>query len=329
MRDMLEAFAAEYKDVRRINLVETPTQLLKDADRQRGWRFSGKKLLSFANWDQALTPNQEVLTIYTADDENEDEEADQWDLPNKEARLRIRAQIEKLLAEKNPAAVVLSQDTSGGLDPRWRQIKGQEGLVLKSKFKHERDPEMTPILLPLPKEGAPFGQWIARLGDQRVTVANRWDEGTKDLLSWVQANPGDTRAFGFFDDALRDADLLHRQNLLFGDWDLSNIGVTGKLTGKLRGGLHDFEGVVPVGSKPYLISAALKEALKENPGRFADKGILPADEIELAGICLRHLASMLEAKPPELYPLIMDMLQSRVTAAQAADRLDSFLPQRP
>lgn len=307
---MLEDFAHRAAGMRRVNVVNTPIELVEGRTTvPPQFLFSGI-LSQFPGWKEALGGDPQIVTVY-----DQDNPLELRNLGEAKAHFagKLRSNICNILTSNNPKALIGEQDQPMGLSPRWRVLNGL-GLVYKLRPKTARQPSLAATLF----AGT---EWVVRDENMALTVAAPWQDGEVTLKDWQDQNSPNPVEWRFMAGALRDGYRLHQNGQLFMDWGLKNVAVNPRTQ---TGRLFDYEGTISVGESPFLISEAMRERMEESPDRFK-RGVQKEDDLRAAAYCIRELkqgyASSIQV---EIENIAHRTETGRISLEQAADLLDNL-----
>lgn len=233
---MLEDFANRFARTERVNLVNTPIQLVQDRTTVPPQFLLPNILQRFSEWAEALDGGPQTLTLY---DQDNPVELNTLGEAKKRLAGDLRRSICDILVTRNPKALIGEQNQPMGLDPRWRSLNSS-GLVYKLRPKTARQPTLAATLF----AGT---EWVLRGENMALTVAAPWQDGEQTLEAWRKRIHHSSKEWHFMAGALRDGHHLHQEGRLFMDWGLKNIVVNPK---NKTGRLFDYEATISIGEAP-------------------------------------------------------------------------------
>lgn len=307
---MLEDFANSYARTKRVNVVNTPIELVQGRDTVPPQFLLPGILQQFPAWAQALDRRSKILSLYDQDDPVE-----LSSLGEAKARFagKLRSSICNVLVKQNPKTLIGEQDQPTSLNPRWRRLNGS-GLIYKLRPKTAREPSLAPTLF----AGT---EWVVRDETMALTVAAPWQDGEQTLEAWRKRTYRNPKEWHFMAGALRDGHRLHQKGTLFMDWGLKNVVVN---PATQTGRLFDYEGTISVGESPFLISEAMRERMEESPDRFK-KGVQQKDDLYAAAYCIRELKQGHPSSAQvEIEKIARRTEMGQISLEEAADLLDNL-----
>lgn len=307
---MLEDFANSYARTKRVNLVNTPIELVQGRNTVPPQFLLPGILQQFPEWANALAGDPKILSLYDQDDPVELSR-----LGEAKARFarELRSSICNVLAKQNPKTLIGEQDQPTSLNPRWRRLNGS-GLIYKLRSKTAREPSLVATLFART-------EWVVRDENMALTVAAPWQDGEVTLKDWQDRNSPDPMGWHFMAGALRDGHRLHQKGTLFMDWGLKNVVANPETQ---TGRLFDYEGTISVGESPFLISEAMRERMEESPDRFK-RGVQREDDLYAAAYCIRELKQGHSSSAQvEIENIAHRTETGRISLEQAADLLDNL-----